>query len=142
MKVKLERVNDAVHFVARNEDGNTLHFDGAAIIGGEGLGVRPMQGFLMSLAACSSIDVVLLLKKMRQKVVDFSVDVQGERVETIPKAFRSIHLHYQLSGEIKPEKLEKVLTMAVHQLCSVTKMIENNVEVTYSYTITPVPHEV
>ncbi len=142
MKVKLERVNDAVHFVGSNEDGTEVHFDGAAEIGGEGLGVRPMQGFLMSLAACSSIDVVLLLKKMRQKVVDFSVDVQGERVDTVPKTFRTIHLHYRLSGEIKPEKLEKVLEMAVHQLCSVSKMVEKNVEITYSYAITRSSDEV
>lgn len=135
-------MNDAVHFVGSNEDGCTVHFDGATDVGGEGLGVRPMQGFLMSVAACSSIDVVLLLKKMRQNVVDFSVDVQGERVNTIPKTFRTIHLHYRLSGKIKAEKLEKVLEMAVHQLCSVTKMIENNVEVTYSYTLTPVSDEV
>ena len=61
--VHLARINDAVHMRATNADGHTADMDGSASIGGTGQGLRPMEMLLASLGACSSIDIVLILKK-------------------------------------------------------------------------------
>ena len=66
MKIVINRLNDAVHFEGTNAHGNTIHMDGSPEIGGEGKGVRPMELLLFGVAACSSIDVVSILKKMKQ----------------------------------------------------------------------------
>lgn len=136
MKIKLQRLNDAVHFEGVNEDGNTVHLDGSPSIGGEGKGLRPMQLLLISLAGCSSMDVVSLLKKMRQPLADMSVEVSGERVEgEVPAVFKKIHLHFVLKGELQPEKVEKAISRSVEKYCSVAKMIDTVAAITWSYAI-------
>ena len=136
MKIRLKRLNDAVHFESTNEDGLSLQFDGTPEVGGEGKGVRPMEGVLMSLAACSSIDVVDILKKMRQSLTHLEVEVEGKRAEDqVPKVFTDIHLHYILGGDLKEEKVARALELSVTKYCSVIKMLEQTVKVTYDYKI-------
>ena len=53
MKVVLTRKNEAVHFEAVNEDNVKINLDGSPEIGGQNLGVRPMQTLLMGLGGCS-----------------------------------------------------------------------------------------
>ena len=135
MKISLKRVNQAVHFIGENQEGNKIHMDGSEAIGGEDAGVRPMQLLLMAAAGCSGIDVVTLLKKMRQDLVDLQIEVEGTRADTIPAVFTAIHLHYKLVGPLKPEKVEKALSMSITQYCSVSKMLEKAADITYSYEI-------
>lgn len=135
MHITLQRLNDAVHFEAKNDDGNTLHLDGSPEVGGEGKGVRPMQALLMSLAGCSSIDVVSLLKKMRQPLEDMRVEVNGERVDAVPAVFEKIHLRFFLKGELDEEKAKKAIGMSVEKYCSVAKMLDKTAEITWSYVI-------
>lgn len=137
MKVTLRRINEAVHFEAINEEGNTVQIDGSPDIGGEGMGVRPMQLLLMSLAGCSSIDVVMILKKMRQPYDDFRVEVVGERaMDEKPAVFRKIHLHFVLTGEdISAEKVAKAISLSVDKYCSVARMIDKMAEITADFEL-------
>ena len=108
MKVQLNRVNDAVHFEATGASSEVkVHIDGSPEIGGEGLGVRPMEMVLMALASCSSLDLVSILKKQRQEITDFSVEVNGERREELPPVFTKIHMDIKLSGNLDKPKLIK-----------------------------------
>lgn len=135
MHITLQRLNDAVHFEAKNDDGNTIHLDGSPDIGGEGKGVRPMQALLMSLAGCSSIDVVSLLKKMRQPLVDMRVEVNGHRVDAVPAVFEKIHMQFFLKGKLDEEKAKKAIGMSVEKYCSVAKMLDKTAEITWSFEI-------
>ena len=135
MHITLQRLNDAVHFEAKNDDGNTISIDGSPDIGGEGKGVRPMQALLMSLAGCSSIDVVSLLKKMRQPLEDMRVEVQGHRVDAVPAVFDKIHMQFILKGEIEEEKARKAIGMSVEKYCSVAKMLDKAAEITWELEI-------
>jgi len=135
MKITLKQLNDAVHFRATNVDGNTIDMDGSPEIGGEGKGVRPKQVLLMSMAGCSSIDVVTFLKKMRQPIENLEVEATAEMVDAVPAVFKSVHLHYKIWGDVKPDKAQKVLDMSLGTYCSVSKMIEPTVEITYDFEI-------
>jgi len=135
MKVTLQRLNDAVHFEAKNSDGKTIQLDGSPEIGGEGKGVRPMQALLMSLAGCSSMDVVSLLKKMRQPLEDMRVEVKGQRVDAVPAVFEKIHMQFILKGEIEEEKARKAIGMSVEKYCSVAKMLDKTAEITWGVEI-------
>lgn len=133
MKIELRRLNKAVHFECSNEEGLTVQTDGSPEVGGEGKGVRPMQMLLMSLAACSSIDVVHLLTKMRQAPDDIRVAVDGQRQEgEIPGVFRKIHLTYFITGNLKQENIEKAIGMSVEKYCSVAAMLSSTAEITWS----------
>lgn len=137
VKVELKRVNDAVHFEASAPSSKIkVHIDGSPEIGGLELGVRPMEMVLMALASCSSLDLISILKKQKQIIEDFSVDVEGVRREQIPTVFTKIHLLFKLKGEIDTAKAERAAELAVKKYCSVHDMlVAGGVEINYSLEI-------
>lgn len=137
MKVALKRVNHAVHFEASAPSSTVkVHIDGSPEIGGQALGVRPMEMVLMALASCSSLDLISILKKQKQVIEDFSVDVEAERREQIPNIFTKIHMIFQLKGDIDPAKAERAAELAVKKYCSVHDMlVAAGVEINYSLEI-------
>lgn len=136
MKIKLQRINQAVRFEGANTAGITVVTEGSPDIGGEGKGIRPMELLLMSLASCSGMDAVTILKKMRQPLEDMKVEVEGERdTEQVPAVFKKIHLHFDLSGQLRPEKVEQALRLAVEKYCSVGRMLEKTATITWDFTI-------
>lgn len=137
MKVELKRVNDAVHFEASAPSTRIkVHIDGSPEIGGEGLGVRPMEMVLMALASCSSLDLVSILKKQKQDLQDISVSVEGERREELPPVFTKINMSFTLKGDIDPAKAERAAELAVQKYCSVHDMlVAGGVEINYSIDI-------
>ncbi len=105
MKINVERKNDAVHFEATNEDGIKVQMDGSPEIGGEGKGARPMQMLLMGLGGCSGIDVSMMLKKMKQDVTRFNMEIIGDReADKVPSLFQKIHLEFQFEGNNLEDK--------------------------------------
>ena len=136
MKVELQRIDDDFLFETTNEDGLSVRTDGSPDIGGHNQAVRPMQLVLAAVASCSSIDVVLLLRKQRQDLQDIRVSVEGQRVDTEPKVFTDIHLHYQLTGELEDKKVERACRLSMEKLCSVSLMLKaGGVNITWSYEI-------
>ena len=69
MKIQLKRLDEDFNFEATNEDGNTLQMDGSQEIGGHGKGMRPMQLLLAAVGGCTAIDVVLVLKKKKHRLL-------------------------------------------------------------------------
>jgi putative redox protein len=136
MKVNIERVNDAVQLKATNDEGNFIMMDGSPEIGGTGNGARPMQVLLISLGGCSSMDVLSILKKMRENVEDYKVEINGERREgEVPAVFTKIHVHYILKGKLNENNVNKAINLSMEKYCSVTKMLEPTVEITHSFEI-------
>ena len=136
MKIYLKRVNDAVRFEASNERGHTVYIEGNRNIGGEDLAPSPTELLLMSQAGCTAIDIVELLKKMRQPVGHLEIEATGERAQDqVPRIFTSIHLHYKIYGKVKPVKAEKAITMSITKYCTVSKMIDQVATITHSFEI-------
>jgi putative redox protein len=134
MKIQLKRLNDAVHFEASGSGNVKVHIDGSEAIGGQGLGVRPME--LVALGSCSSLDLISILKKQRQEITDFSVEVDGERREKIPTIFTKIHILFRLKGNIDKAKADKAAELAVKKYCSVHDMlVSGGVKVSYTLEI-------
>lgn len=126
MKITLSRQNDAVHFVAQNEQDISLNIDGSPEIGGENKGFRPMQLLLAALGGCSSIDVVSILKKQRQVLEGFDIEVDGEReAGKEPSLFKDILVTFKLTGAtLDPEKVKKAVSLSMDKYCSVAKTLE------------------
>lgn len=123
---------------AMNEDGNTIDIDGAPEIGGENKGFRPMQLLAAGAGACSSIDIVSILQKQREELKDLKVEISAEReAGKTPSLFTTIHLHYILSGNPDPKKVERALELSLTKYCSVVKILEKTAEISYTYEIIP-----
>ncbi len=136
MKIELNRADDAFHFISSNQDGLTVESDGSPAIGGGNKAMRPMEMVLSAVASCSSIDIVMILKKQRQRLDDIKVTVEGKRAEgKIPAVFTDIHIHFKLTGKIKEKKAEQAVKMSMEQYCSVSKMLEETVNITHSHEV-------
>ncbi len=138
MEVNLKRVNQAVHFEGSSSSSNIkVHIDGSPEIGGEGLGVRPMELVLMALGSCSVLDLISILKKQRQDIQDVQIEISGNRTDTIPKVFTDIHLKFFIKGnQVSLEKAEKAAELAVKKYCSVHDMLAaGGVEITYEIVV-------
>ncbi len=132
MIVQLQLVNDAFHMIATNDTGNEVHIDGSADIGGSNLGVRPMNLLLMGLGGCSAIDVISILKKMKQPIEDLKVDVSGEREQVRDaKPFKAFHVSYKLKGDIEPAKAIRAAQLSMEKYCSATLTLEKAGPVTW-----------
>ncbi len=130
MKITLHSTDKKHGYTGTNNDGHTMSFTGGDD------GVRPMQSVLMSMAACSAIDLEIFLKKMRQDMTNLLLEVEGHRVEKEPRVFNKVHIHYKVYGnELKPEKVEKATAMAIEQYCSVATMLAHSVEITHSVEV-------
>ena len=125
------------HLDARNEKGVSVSFDASKEYGGEETALSPMETLLASLAACSSFDVLTILKKKRQKVTGYSVEATAERREDPPpKVFTKIHMKYTVKGEnIAPEAVERAIKLSEEKYCSVSAMLRNSVDITSSFEI-------
>ena len=85
-------------FLAETGSGHTLMMDGAPDAakpenGGQNLAPRPMETLLAGAGGCTAYDVVTILKKSRQDIVDVAVEMDADRAATDPKVFTRIHLH-------------------------------------------------
>jgi putative redox protein len=138
MKVEITRLSGDYHLKSTNEEGLSVETDASPAIGGTDKGMRPMQLLLSALGSCSSIDVILILKKKRQHLRDIKVTVSGDREEgAIPEVFKTIHVHYALFGEIEAEKAERAIQLSMEKYCSVTRMVEKVATITWSYQLHP-----
>lgn len=136
MKVFLKRVNNSVLFEASNSRGHTIRIEGSRDIGGQDSAPSPTELLLMSQAGCTAIDVVELLKKMRQPLEHLEIETEGHRAQDqVPKIFTGIHLHYKLYGDVQPEKAEKAIAMSIEKYCTISKMIDQVAKLTFSFEV-------
>lgn len=137
MEINLKKVNDAVHFKGTGIVPDVkVHIDGTPEIGGQNLGVRPMELILMALGSCASLDLVTILTKQRQHIDGLDIKVTGQRREETPRIFTAIHIHFALQGEIDLVKAEKAAELAVKKYCSVHDMLTaGGIEITYDFKI-------
>ena len=84
--------------------GGNFKIDAATESGGEGKGVRPKALMLTSLAGCTGMDIVSLLKKMRAEVDDLEINVTGELSEEHPKIYNKVTLEYIFYGKERGSK--------------------------------------
>ncbi len=139
MKINIKRLNDNFHMEAKNEDGNSIQMDSSPDIGGEGKGMRPMQLLLAAVGGCSAIDVILILKKQKQIIEDFEVEVEGEREKIEDYSlFREICLHFKFKGKVDKDKAERAVKLSVDKYCSVSKTLEPTAKISYKVSVNEV----
>ncbi len=127
---------DDLSFVAESASGHSLLLSAGSGSGGRDSAVTPMEMVLMGVGGCSSIDIVMILKKARQDITDCVCQLDSTRAETSPKVFKSIHAHYVVTGRgVKPEQVEKAVALSLEKYCSVALMLAGKVTITSSFEV-------
>jgi putative redox protein len=123
-------------FVGESDSGHSVVMDGAPEAGGRNLGIRPMEMLLLGLGGCTAFDVVSILHKSRQKMVDCEVEIEAERAEEIPKIFTRIHIHFIVSGKgLDENKVAKAVELSADKYCSASRMLEKVAEITHDFEV-------
>jgi putative redox protein len=127
---------EGVSFVGESETGHAVVLDGAPENGGRNIGMRPMEMLLIGMGACTSFDVVLILKKARQPIVDCVAEITAERADEIPKVFTKIHVHFVITGDqLNATQVERAVKLSAEKYCSASIMLSKSVEITHDYEI-------
>jgi len=137
MKINIKRKDNHFNMEAKNEEGQSFVMDASEDIGGENKGMRPMQVLLSSLGGCSAIDVLLILKKQKQIIDSFEVEIIGDREKIAEYSlFRNIVLHFKLKGNLDLVKVQRAVELSLEKYCSVAKTLEPTARITYKITLT------
>ena len=139
MKARVKWVQD-VMFVGESGSGHAVVMDGAPEAGGRNLGLRPMELVLLGVGGCTSFDVVSILKKQRQNVIDCVAELQAERADSDPKVFTKIHIHFVVTGKgLKEEQVKRAIELSADKYCSASIMLKPKVAITHDYEIIEQP---
>jgi putative redox protein len=113
-------------------NGHSIEIDTDELGGGENKGSRPKILMLVSLAGCTGLDVVGILKKMRVDFSDFSIKVEGHLTDSIPTTYDKVMVHYSIkvSKEDEPKVL-KAVKLSDEKYCGVTKMFKTFADVSF-----------
>lgn len=131
---------DNMSFVGESGSGHSIVMDGPPESGGRNLGVRPMEMLLLGLGGCASFDVVLILQKSKQQIIDCEVQIEAARAGKEPKVFTRIHLHFVVTGRsVSAEKVERAIKLSAEKYCSASIMLAQMAEVTHDFELIEAP---
>lgn len=135
MKTRVKWAQDMM-FVAETGSGHAVVMDGAPEIGGHNLGPRPMEMLLVGLGGCTAIDVVMILKRGREAVMDCVVEMDAERADTEPKVFTKIHMHYIVTGQqLDANKVDRAIKLSAEKYCSASAMLGAMATITHDFEV-------
>jgi putative redox protein len=97
----------------------------------------PMDMLLGALGACSSVDVVSILAKKRNKLVSLEVVISGERAKEPPSVWTKIDMVYKLTGELDEKAVRDAIELSQTKYCSVAAMLRKTAEINYRFEILP-----
>jgi putative redox protein len=125
-----EPSEDGLGFVGEMDNGRKLKLDG------NGKNLSPMEAVLISVGACSSVDVVEIMRKSRQVMHGCYCELEAERAESAPRKFTKIHAHFVVQGsDISEKQLARAVQLSTEKYCSVMLMLTGNVSITTSFAI-------
>ena len=123
-------------FIGRASSGHTVVMDGPAEGGGRNLGPRPMEMLILGMGACSTYDVVSILKKSRQEITDCEIKITSQRADSDPKVFTDIQLHFTVSGRnLKQKQVERAIKLSAEKYCSASIMLGATANITHDFEI-------
>ncbi len=123
-------------FIATDEDNHAVLMDTRERIGGDNAAFRPVDLMLAALGGCSAVDVINILKKQKQDIREFRIEINGVQADEHPKYFTEINLEFVLRGKnIKEEFVERAIELSHNKYCSVGQTIEGKAKINNTYRI-------
>jgi len=119
-------------------NGHKITIDAKEENGGNDLGPRPKALMLLSLAGCTGMDVVSILKKMRVDLDDFAIEVEADLTEEHPKQYSKMNVIYKFWGKDLPmDKIEKAVSLSDERYCGVSAVYKKAIEMTHEIRVNP-----
>jgi putative redox protein len=123
-------------FTGTADSGFTIQLDAKKEVGGEGRGFIPMELMALSMAGCTAMDVVSILRKKRQDVTDFEVSVDAPRAEEHPKVFTRATIDYRVTGHnVEEAAVVRAIELTAGSYCPAQAMLGKVMPIDLRYQI-------
>ena len=119
-------------FIANLPSGHSVSFDADRK---HNSAPGPMEMLLGALGACTSVDVVMILAKKRQRLASLEVVITGERASEPPAVWTKIEMVYRLAGDLEDKAVRDAIELSQSKYCSVATMLRKTAEITYRFEI-------
>ena len=111
-------------FEGMGESGIVQKIDADASVGGENNGPRPMELIALGLAGCTAMDVISILQKKKQNVIDFEVKIHTDRAEEHPKVFTQAVIEYLVTGHgVDEVAVLRAIELSAEKYCPAQAML-------------------
>lgn len=135
MKARVKWVEDRT-FVGESGSGHKIVLGTAASQGAPTPGPSPMELVLIGAGGCAAIDVVLILQKGREAIEDCIIELDGERADTEPRVFTSVHVHFVVKGrDLEESKVKRATSLSVEKYCSALATLAKTATITHDFEI-------
>ncbi len=135
MKVFIKQV-EGLSLVGKGNSNHWVAMDGDKTFGGAEAATKPMELILLGFGGCTSMDALSILRKMREKVMDYQVEIKAERADEHPMVFTKINLQFTYIGrKLNPDNVKKAIELSMTKYCSATAMLEKTAEITYDFHV-------
>jgi putative redox protein len=133
-KLRLATVEgEGRQFVAESGTGHAVVMDDA-----DGhTGPKPIELALLALGGCTAFDVISILRKKRQKVTGYEIELSAEQHEEPPAYFTHVQIKHRLRGQIDPEAVKRAIHLSETKYCSVGAMISKTAKIEATFEIIP-----
>lgn len=122
MKITTTMLEDEV-YTSVNEKGDQVTIDMRPV--DQKQGQSPVELLLSAVAACGAVDIVVMLKKRKKTILQFTTETSGTRRDETPRSFTAIHCHYRItSPDVTEEELEKTAKLSLEKYCSVAHSLK------------------
>ncbi len=126
-------LGDGLAFTARTESGHEVAMDSPL---GAGVGPSPMEVLLSALGGCSAMDVISILRKMRQDVTAYEVELEGEQAEEHPKKYTQVAMVHRLRGNgLDEPNVRRAIELTMVRYCPVYAMLAPTVRILERYEV-------
>ncbi len=105
---------------------------------GKGEGMTPKELVALGLGSCTAMDVVALLRKYKQTVETFRVEVETNLTQQHPAVFADVQLAFHVTGNIEPDKLKEAIALSQTKYCGVSAMIAKTAPISYKVMLNDV----
>jgi putative redox protein len=123
-------------FTGTADTGFTVPLGTDPAVGGENDGFRPIELMAVSLAGCTAMDVMSILRKKRQDITGFEVKVHADRADEHPKVFTAIEIRYLLRGRnIDPSAVQRAIDLSESKYCPAQAMLSKVAPISLAFEI-------
>jgi putative redox protein len=127
---------DGAQFVGESDSNHAVVMDGPPDGGGRDTGIRPMEMLLLGVGGCTAYDVVHILQKQRQPVVDCQVDLDAERAESHPRIFTAVRIHFTVVGRgLSDKQVARAVELSADKYCSASQQLAASCDISHTYEI-------
>jgi len=133
-KLRLTTVEgEGRQFVAESGSGHAMVMDDA---NGHS-GCKPIELALLALGGCTAFDVISILRKKRQSVTAYEIELRAEQNPVPPSYFTRVEIKHRLHGHIDPQAVERAIHLSETKYCSVGAMISRTAKIETTFEILP-----